>query len=215
MIVFCGFTLLSGRVVGQDAGEANREVGMNVLQLLATTVDLGYEINNHPRYTLVVNGGLTVNHVYGPDLFGFILSPMTKCTRYTMKNQSGGFVKGGMKYNLRSSLEKNNYFFVGAYLTNALVYEKAEHEKLVESYLYYYYEPEMLDHVVNIFGLTGAVGYNFRFSKRLNSDLGVHISRASNQYHHLYGGPHYIPGMGYYDGGRIFPMMVWNLKYRL
>jgi len=218
MIVLVFITLIRENVVGQEKRELNHEIGINTLQLLATTLDLTYDRTYKPWYSLSMNTGYTFNYSYSFDLPGFFLSPHCKCgnSGYTMKNQSGGFLKAGLKFNLRRTLEKKNYFFVGSFITNSLVYESAEYEnwELPDS------PAEELNHTVFIVGLTGVVGYNFKLSNKVSSDFGVHISRASNKYKDLYGYKNYIPGMGYYEHtdyakSNLFPMVVLNLKYTL
>ena len=99
-------------------------------------------------------------------------------------------------------------------MTNSLIHEKAEYEnpEIPNSPV------ENLEHTILIIGLTAAVGYNFRISDKLNSDFGVHISVPSKNYDDLYGYSNYIPGMGYMETcgtGKIFPLIVLNLKYKL
>ncbi len=99
-------------------------------------------------------------------------------------------------------------------MTNSLISEETEYENwdIPNS------QVENLNHKIFIFGLTGAVGYNFRISNKLNSDFGLHISMPSKNYDDLYGYSNYIPGMGYMEtcgNEKIFPLIVLNLKYKL
>ncbi|HPX75139.1 MAG TPA: hypothetical protein PLW77_01005 [Bacteroidales bacterium] len=209
--------LTTGKLaIGQDKESWSHDLGINLLQLPATTLDLVYEFSNNPRYTLSVNSGYTINYAKTFDIIGFFLSPHYKCGNngYIMKKQSGGFVKIGMKFNFRKESEKMKYFYLGAFLSNSLIYERADYENwdILNS------EIEHLSHNVFIFGLTGIVGYNFRISNKLNSDFGVQISIPTNKYNDLYGYCNYIPGMGFMEtcgNERVFPMLVLNLKYRI
>ena len=221
-IIFCLINfliignVLGGNALGQEKGNWDSSIGIGLLQITTSTLDLTYEFSNNPRYSMIVNPGYTMNYVQSLDFIGFFLSPHSKCGNdgYKMYNQSGGFVKLGMKYNFRNSFEKTNYFYLGAFLTNSLIYEKAEYENwdIPNS------DAEFLSHKVFVSGLTGAVGYNFRFSEKFNSDVGVHISKPSKSYGDLYGYTNYIPGMGYMETcgkGGIFPMLIFTLKYGL
>lgn len=210
------FLITRNIVFGQEKENWNHDIGINLLQILATTIDLTYEFSNNPRYTMIVNPGYTINYANSFDFIGFFLTPHYKCGNdgYSMKNQSGGFIKIGMKFNFRNKTEKKNYFYLGAFMTNSLINEKAEYENwdIPNS------QVEYLNHKIFIFGLTGAVGYNFRISNKLNSDFGIHISMPSKDYDDLYGYSNYIPGMGYMEtcgNEKIFPLIVLNLKYKL
>jgi hypothetical protein len=216
-ILLIGIIILANcNLSGQEKQDWNHEVGINILQIPATTLDFTYNLALKPRYSLSINSGYTFNYSKSCDLFGFFLSPHYKAGNdaYSMKNQSGGFLNLGLKYAFRSSLKKDNYFYFGSFISNSLIYERADYDDLeilgnpiVE-----------LSHSVFIFGFTAAVGYNFKLSNKLNSDFGVHISVPSKKYTELYGYCNYIPGFGYMEtlgDERLFPMLVLNLKYKL
>ena len=128
---------------------------------------------------------------------------------------AGGFAKVGLKYNFRKTLEKTNNFFVGTFITNSFIYEKAEYQNwdIPNS------QVEVLNHYIYIFGIAGAIGYNFKITTKFNSDFGVQISVPSRKFKDLYGYNNYVPGMGFMDTcdaeKSIFPMLVLNLKYNL
>lgn len=217
-IAFCltiVFTI--GKVaLGQDKTNWNHDVGINLLQIPATTVDLTYEFSNNPKYTMVVNTGYTINYAKSFDFLSFLLVPHYKCGNlgYTLKKQSGGFIKVGAKYNFRKGIEKKNYFYLGAFFTSSLVNENATYDGWEDPSS----RIDYLSHKVFIFGLTGAVGYNFKISNKLTSYIGVHISAPSKSFNDMYGYCNYIPGMGYMEtcGDEwVFPMLVFNLKYKL
>lgn len=207
------FLIIENGVFGQEKKSWNHDIGINLLQIPATTIDLVYEFSNNPRYTIIVNSGYTINYAKSFDIIGFFLSPHYKCGNYgySIENRSGGFIKAGMKFNLRRKIEKKSYFYLGAFLTNSLIHEEAEYRNMED----FDSQAEYLKHEVFVFGLTCAMGYHFRISKKLSSDFGVHISIASNSYDDLYGYTNYIPGMGYMEMCRVFPMLVLNLKYKL
>ncbi len=207
--------LIAGSAVfGQE--ERNHYIGINLFQIPATTLDLVYEFSYNPRFTMVVNSGFTINYANSFDYVGFFLTPHYKCGNYgyAMKNQSGGFVKIGMKFNFKKEAEKKSHFYLGAFMANSLIYEKAEYENLEIPNS----EVEYLNHNLFIIGITGAAGYNFRISDRFNSDFVLHISMPTKNYKDLYGYRNYIPGMGFMEtcsNERIFPMLVLNVKYKL
>jgi hypothetical protein len=216
IILYGTIALITANVFGQEKENWNHDIGINLLQIPATTIDLTYELSNNPRYTMIINPGYTINYANSFDFIGFFLTPHYKCGNngYSMKKQTGGFLKIGMRFNFRNKTEKKNYFYLGAFMTNSLINEKAKYENwdIPNS------QVENLNQNIFILGLTGAVGYNLRISNKLNSDLGVHISIPSKNYDDLYGYRNYIPGMGFMEtcgGARIFPMIVLNLKYRL
>ena len=215
-IMLATIVLTNGKLLGQDTRSRNHEIGINLLQLPATTLDLTYELSGHPRYSMIFNAGYTINYSKSFDYLGFFLSPHYKCGNdgYSMKKQTGGFIKAGLKYNFRSTMEKPNYFFLGGFIAGSVVSERAEYRnmEIQDSPV------EALSHTVFIPGLTAATGYHFKISNKLNSDVGVHISFPSKNYRNLFGYSNYIPGMGYMEtcaNERIFPLLVWNLKYSL
>lgn len=215
--LFVTISVLSiSNAAGQQQKEWVQSIGVNLLQIPATTIDLSCELSNNHKYTIVGNAGYTINYANSFDFIGFLMSPHYKCANdgYVIKNQSGGFVKAGVKYNFRKSLQRRNFFYLGAFIDNSLIKENAE--------FYDYNNPESeveyLNHKVFILGLTGAAGFNFAIANKLSADFGVHISVPSANYKKLYGYSNYIPGMGYMEtcgNEKFFPMLVLNLKYKL
>lgn len=210
------FFTIGKAAISQDKGSWRHDIGINLLQIPATTIDLTYEFSNNMRYTIVANSGYTINYAKSFDFIGFFLTPHYKCGNngYSIKKQSGGFIKIGAKYNFRNKIEKKNYFYLGAFLTNSLIYEKAEYENwdIPNTPI------EHLSHNVFIFGATAAVGYNFKISNKLSSDFGVNISMPMKNYTNLYGYCNYIPGMGFMEtcgDESVFPMLVLNFKYKI
>ena len=209
--------LISVNGFGQQKEEWSHELGINLLQIHTSTLDLSYEITNNPRYSMIFSSGFTINASNNFDLLGFILSPHSKCGNngFSMQKQSGGFVRIGMKYNFRSTMEKRNYFFIGASLTNSFIYEKAEYSIWDTNIT----PAQSLSHSVYIIGASGVAGYNFKISNKLSSEFGLQISVPSNKIKDLYGINHYIPGMGFIETcdskRRVFPIFFLNLKYKL
>ncbi len=216
IFLLLAITLLSSNLSGQSQDKTTQEIGINLLQIPATTLELNYHLAIKPRYSMVVNAGYTLNYVESFDLTGFLLSPHFKCGNngYSLTNQSGTFLQTGIRYNLRKVLNDYNYFFLGGYLSQSLVHEKTE-----------YVDPEAFappvasfQHLIYIIGFSGELGYNFNLCKQLQTEIAARISFPSKKYNDLYGYSHYIPGMGYMEtcgGAKIFPMIALNLKYNL
>ncbi|MEN8193092.1 MAG: hypothetical protein ABFS12_09775 [Bacteroidota bacterium] len=204
-------------VNAQESANWKSEIGINLFQLPATTIDLNYRITNNPRYTVSINSGYTFNYSNSYDLVGFFLSPHSKCANegYKMTKQSGGFINLGINYNFRKSFQKNNYFFIGASINNSFISEYAEYQDLEIQGS----QVEKLDHDIYLFGFSGIVGYNFKIFNKLSSDLGLKISIPNSKFKELYGYENYIPGMGFMDtcnsNNVIFPLIFLNLKYEI
>jgi hypothetical protein len=129
-----------------------------------------------------------------------------------MKQQSGGFLRAGMKYNFRKTTEKENFFFIGGNLIGSVIREKAEYEgwDIPVS------PREKLSQTLFIPGVTARIGYQFRISGRLHSAVGIQFSIPSAKYADLYGYTNYIPGMGFMEtcgSGKtvLFPMIFLNI----
>ena len=209
-------TFISIEIYGQGKNLWHHEIGINLLQIPATSLDFRYNFASKPRYSLTLNSGYTFNYAKSYDFVGFLLSPHYKCGNngYSIKKQSGGFLKLGLRYNHRKFIDDNNYFFLGLFITNSLVTEKAEYNnwEIPDS------KTEYLHHTIFIGGLTCEIGYNFRINNKLNSDFGAQVSFPSKKHTNLYGYTNFIPGMGYMEtcgGERIFPMIFLNMKYLL
>ncbi|MEE4178768.1 MAG: hypothetical protein V2I46_14785 [Bacteroides sp.] len=216
IFIFMAFALTIGKVSGQGERNWSREIGINLLQLPATALDLTYEMARDPQYSISMSTGYTLNYSKSFDWLGWFMSPHYKCGNngFSLENQSGGFLKAGLIYNFRHDMEKKNYFFLGGFLTGSWVFEKAAYRNPeVENS-----PPEALSQNVFIPGFTAAAGYNFRISGKWTSGAGFQVSFPSGKYLDLYGYQNYIPGMGYMEtcgNERIFPMLVFSLNYSL
>lgn len=216
MLIFWISSIAIISVQGQTKSSFQKELGINILQIPTTSIDLSYAIDLKPNYTVHISSAYTFNYVNAFDFVGYFLSPHAKCGNngYSLIKQSGGYLRIGMKYNLRKTMEKNNYFFLGASLSNSIVYEKAEYSdmEIQDSPVV------LLKHTLSIFGVSALIGYNFKISERFNADCGLQISIPSDAYQKMYGYTNYIPGLGYMEtcnSERIFPQLFLNLKYKL
>ena len=152
IILFLSIILISNNLFSQERKGLYHNIGINLLQIPATTIDLSYEISKQPSYSLIINTGYTLDYTKSFDFIGFILSPHYKGGNdgYIMKYQKGGFFKLGLRYKFRNTVDKKDYFFLTAFLTNALIYEKSEYtnwDNISNS------QVEELKHRIFIFGL--------------------------------------------------------------
>jgi hypothetical protein len=215
LIIFA-LVLSAGIVSAQDKQIHQHALGINLLQIPATTIDLTYDYSPNANFSYSFGAGYTFDYTKNFDLVGFFLSPHYKCGNYgyIMKQQSGGFLRAGIKYNFRKSPEKLNFFFVGGNLIGSVISEKAVYEGWDTPVS----PPEKLSQTLFIPGITASLGYQFRISGSLHSAMGVQFSFPSAKYADLYGYTNYIPGMGFMEtcGSRktvLFPMIFFNIIF--
>lgn len=185
-------------------------IGINILQLPSSTIDLNYSVESSPLLTPMVDAGYALG-TYDADLISYLLVPHCKCDDgYDLEMQTGGYVKLGGYLNLRRDFEKSRFFHLGLFVTNSMVHEKGMYSPPP-------YESDYpVKHTVYISGLSTSVGYEFNWGKRLKSSIDYQISLPSNKYKDLYSYETFIPGMGYQgDRQRWYPMLLLNIKYRL
>lgn len=206
--------LSASTVQGQEKEIRHHSAGINLLQFPATTIDLTYDYSPKANFSYSFGAGYTFDYTKNFDLVGFFLSPHYKCGNYgyVMKQQSGGFLRAGIKYNFRKSPEKLNFFFVGGNLIGSVISEKAVYEGWDTPVS----PPENLSQTLFIPGITASLGYQFRISRSLHSAMGVQFSFPSAKYSNLYGYTNYIPGMGFMEtcgSGKtvLFPMIFFNI----
>jgi len=134
---------------------------------------------------------------------------------FTLKNQSGGYIKLGTYLNLRRTTEKKGYFLWGIFVTNSWVNEKGLYLTPASSKPYSYAVPS--EHTVYLVGLSSSVGYELSLSERLKTNIDFQISIPNHNSRDLYSYVNFIPGMELNGNvkGKLFPMLLWNVKYRL
>lgn len=189
-------------------------IGINVLQLAALTINANYSNELKPFLTPIVDIGYAFNYEKGFDIIGNVLTPHCDCGNdgYNIGKRTGAYLKIGTFLNLRKSYGKQNFFHVGLFLNNSVVYESGNYVIIGIG------KPiiQPVSQVIFVPGLSFSVGYEFSFSKRLKSNIDFQISLPGKNHKDLYGYRNYIPGMGYRDFEKYwFPMLLWNLKYRL
>ena len=185
-------------------------LGVNILGLPSSTINVNYSMETHPYFTPMVDVGYSLG-AYNYDLIAWLLSPHGKCyDGYDLDMPSGGYLKLGTYLNLRNSVEKANFFHLGLFVTSAMVREKGMYSPPP-------YESDYpVEHTVFISGLSTSLGYEFKWGKRLKTNIDFQLSVPTNNYRDLYSYQTFIPGMGYLEGGgRWYPLLIMNLKYRL
>ena len=195
--------------------EIKHYVGINILQLPATTINVNYSIDSKPYLTPVVEIGYTLNYNYVSDISSYYFAMHHDILDgYTLSKQSGGYLKLGGFLKLRRSIDMPNFFHLGIFLSNSIVYEKG-------SYLNPHTQNpnvdlEEVEHTLFLIGLSTSLGYEFRITNRLKSNMGFQLSFPTKNFHDLYGIGNHIPGMGYCGSTKTwFPMLILNLKYKI
>jgi len=195
--------------------EINSYVGINLLQLPASTININYTVDCKPFLSPVIDMGYAFGYNENYDLIGMFLTPHIKLyDGYTLDKQSGGYIKLGGFLNLRKDFEKLNFFHIGLFITNSIVYEKGLYLSPSDSRPYSF--ADKIEHAVYLFGLNASLGYEFKITNRLKTYLDFQLSFPTDKYFDLYSYGNFIPGMGFKDTeDKWFPMLLLNLKYRL
>jgi hypothetical protein len=185
-------------------------IGMNVLQLPASTINANISMECKPYLTPIIDIGYTLNYskAVSTDWIGGWLTPHSKMyDGFGFVKQSGEYIKLGTFLNLRQDYTKTNYFHIGLFLTNSLVYEKIPTMTTATTE----------DHTIYLPGFNLSFGYEMKLTKRIKADLDYQLSFPGKNYNELYSFRSFVPGMGYKDTYRKwYPMMIlFNIKYRL
>ncbi|HLO59874.1 MAG TPA: hypothetical protein VK179_14095 [Bacteroidales bacterium] len=195
--------------------DRNQFLGLNILQLPASTINFNYSIELKPFLTTIADLGYAFGYHDEYDVIGYILTRhIDLYDGYSLEKQSGGYIKIGGYYNLRSVFEKQNYFHLGLFITNSIVHEKGLFMSLNDSRPYSY--AQEIEHTVYLPGLNASLGYELKIANRLKTSVDFQLSTPTDRYLKLYSYSNFIPGMGYKGSlDRWFPMLILNLKYRL
>ncbi len=190
-------------------------IGLNLLQLPTSTININYSIEYKPFLTTVFDIGYTFKYNDKYDLIGYYLTPHNDTyDGYTIDKQSGGYFKIGGFFNLRKNFEKQNFFHLGLFITNSIVYEKGLYLSPIDSRPYSY--ADKIEHTVYLFGFNTSLGYEFKITNRLKTNIDFQLSFPTDKYLDLYSYTNFIPGMGYKGSlDKWFPMLILNLKYRI
>ena len=195
--------------------DKNGFIGLNLLQLPTSTVNINYSIDYKPFLTPLIDLGYAFGYNENFDLAGRFMTPHIKLyDGYTINKQSGGYIKIGGFLNLRRDFEKVNFFHFGLFITNSIVYEKGLYLSPIDSRPYSY--ADKIEHTVYLFGLNTSLGYEFKITNRLKTHIDFQLSFPTDKYQNLYSYSNFIPGMGFKDTeDKWFPMLILNLKYGL
>ena len=209
ILVFLAFHL--------SAQTPNKYLGINLLQIPVLTPNINVSFESGPLFTPLVDFGYTPNYrkAINIDYIGLFLTPHCDCANdgYDIEKQAGAYIKFGSYFNLRRSIEKDNFFHLGIFMTNSIVKEEGQFNDMLENVNS---TPLHVEHTKYLYGLALSAGYEFNITKRIKSNIDFQLSLPDKGYLDLYGYNNYIPGMGAKDFyGYWFPMLVWNLKYRL
>lgn len=211
------FFILISELNSFSQTDFNNYIGINLIQLPTSTVNINYSVDIKPYLTPIVDLGYTFNYdkFQNFDLIGTLLTPHIKLyDGYTIDKQSGGYLKIGGFVNLRKDFEKRNFFHFGLFFINSVVYERGLYLSPIDSRPYSY--ANKIEHTINIFAINISLGYEFRLTERLKTHLDFQLSFPTNKYLDLYSYNNFIPGMGFKDTmDEWFPMLILNLKYRL
>mgnify|MGYP000847089596 CR=1 FL=1 len=190
-------------------------IGLNILQLPTSTININYSIEYIPFLTPIVDIGYAIKYNDKYDLIGNYLTPHNDTyDGYTIDKQSGGYVKIGGFLNLRKNFDKQHFFHLGLFMTNSIVYEKGMYLSPIDSRPYSF--AERIEHTVYLFGLSTSLGYEFKLANRLKTNIDFQLSFPNDKYLALYSYTNFIPGMGYKGSvDKWFPMLILNLKYSL
>jgi len=205
--------LYSLQSFGQD--DKNQFVGLNILQLPTSTINFNYSYEYKPFLTPIVDIGYAFGYNENYDLIGMFLTPHIKLhDGYKIEKQTGGYVKLGGFLNLRKDFEKQNFFHLGLFITNSIVYEKGLYLSPIDARPFSY--ATEIEHTVYLFGFNTSFGYEFKITSKLKTHIDFQLSFPTDKYLDLYSYGNFIPGMGFKDTDeKWFPMLILNLKYRL
>ena len=182
--------------------------GFNVFQLPTSTLNLNYSKEIRPFLTGHIDMGYTFDYVgfYEWDLLGRSLTDHPSMRFPNGYNnhfaQSGGYLKLGTYFNLRRTYTKVNYFRLGLFLTNSIVYE----DFLIGG-------DGVAFHTLYIPGVSGSCGYEFEITSRIKTSLDFQLSSSIIK-NDLSTSECFVPGMGLSGKGRnLYPMIIWNIKF--
>jgi len=197
----------------QGHSQNSKYLGVNVLQLPTFTINTNLSFETTPCLSPIIDIGYTINYSNSIDYVGCVLTPHSKGANdgYNLSNQSGGYLRLGTYFNLRKDFSKKSYSHIGIFLTNSVIHEKGIYQPLGQI------DPiQDVSQTKYIIGISASFGHEFPITKRLLTNIDFQISFPSTKYKELFGYRNYMPGMGFKDfEGYWFPMLIWNLKYRL
>jgi len=228
-IIFITFILLL--TISGLSAQTKKEhyIGIDLIELTTTTVNLNYSCNLNARFTPFVQVGYTIDYTkVGFDILNF--SSKTPCDdiiyngKREFKEQKGGYLKLGLYYNLRKSVEKQNFFHIGAFITGSVAQESFDRIATVFYTLLPFNEPYLRhpdNKLTNSLGIGVSIGYEFKLSDRIKMNIDYQLSYSfrdddkwsANRRYDPFG---FMPGIHYKEtDSKIFPLAILAVKYRL
>lgn len=215
IFILNAFLLLNYSLCGQTSDILSYEVGVDLLQLPASTINASCRTNITPFFSIVVNGGYTLNAEKSIQMYKELFAPFSKheesVDENNIDNQSGRFLQTGIDINFRGSIDQPNYLFLGAYLTDSRLYQRYYYHR---NHYYGVYDDNYDDHYLHIYSFTCSFGCHFQIISLFASEIRVNLSFPTNNVKTMYGNQKFIPGMGYKDTSDnvyIFPMLSWKI----
>lgn len=190
----------------------NAQLGVNVIPVIAKTLEITSEFSRHPGYSLNVHAGYTFKT-------GFVGIPDYKIYDYVSDRQtSGAFLKAGGRLYLRSltGVERRTNFFIGGALIVSQ-YNQTALRRLVTS------TGENTENYENVrskgvsFCPSFSIGFSRRITNKFTIDWGLQKAFV-NREHDFIGTRrrNYQPGAG--SGQSVFSNYfqgILSLQYRL
>lgn len=185
-----------------------KQVGLNVIPLVAKSVEVVSEFTTHPGYGLTLNAGYT----FGTDYIGIVTTDVDDGVRE--RSTSGFFAKaGGRVYPFSlGGRDRRMNFFTGMSLVLSQYNQTALKRELTNDFMLRPLEPVRSDGVVLFPALS--LGFSHRLSQYLILDWGVQKAFVNRKDDYIgRKGKNYQPGAG---GGESFDYLQGQLvlKYK-
>ena len=151
-----------------------------------------------PYFTPCFDAGYTPNYIKA-NYLNFIRNLLTmRCdcgnSGYDLDKQSSGYLKMGGYFNIRRSVEKQNFFHFGLFMNHSIIHEDGY--LTVQNVQTFLPTTTPVDQTLYIMVLSTSTGYEFSIAPRLKSHIDFQLSFPGNNYKDLYEYRNYIPGMG-------------------
>jgi hypothetical protein len=176
-------------------------IGLNLPPMLGTALDIGFERNIKPNFSVDLYTGYVFN--------SRLDSPLKKGSLFELDKKSGFFLKLGARYNLRKDLSKFAPF-LGLNIVNAVALEEGTY--VGEDTPSIPYSDPIVNNSYNL-GISGIIGVTSPADKKLNVDVGIQVGRLLVD--DLLDFHSYMPGMGVKYGSVLRFQGIVRIKYRL
>lgn len=174
-------------------------IGLNLPPMLGTTLDIGFERNIKPNFSVEISSGYVFNSKLN--------SLFKKGSLFDLDKKSGFFLKLGARYNFRKDLSKFAPF-LGLNIVNAIAMEEGIYVGLDNPNI-----PYPINNNSYNLGISGIIGFTSPADKKLNVDVGIQAGRLLVD--NLMDFHSYMPGMGVNYGASLRLQGIVRIKYRL